>query len=185
MIFETKIEIDNGSRAFIEEQFKGFKEFKAGQEPFPEVFFYDPHGKKITIKDFQGRFLLMNVWATWCPPCVKELPSLEDLAFHVTNENMPIAVIAVSIDRQKTTNEIAEFLVQHDIGPFALYHDKDKRLTRAYHFTGYPTTLLIDPDGNVVYEFQGDADWMNGFLLTFLNDVTKPLKEKLEQKKSP
>lgn len=142
-------------------QFVNFKDYPAGDNPFPEEIFYDPSGKKVTINDYAGQYVLLNFWATWCPGCVKELPSLKKLEQKFQEKQYPITVIGLNVDRQKTGTEIANFIFEHDIGPFALYHDRDKKVSLAYEIGGMPTTFLIDPKGNIIYEFLGEADWMN------------------------
>ena len=83
-------------------------------------------------------------------------------------------LIALSLDRQKTQAELTEFLGRYDVSDFALYHDTDRKMTKAYPLDGMPTTLLINPDGYILYEFMGEADWQEDALYTFLvNQIQK------------
>ncbi len=185
IIFDYKLNIDPAVEVAIEKQFHDFKHYKEGKKPFPEVVFYNPRGEKTMIRDFRGQYLLLNLWATWCPGCVKELPSLQKLQEYIIQKKWPLSLVALSLDRELSTEEIAQFLVDHQIGPFALYHDKDREVFRAYPLAGMPTTLLIDPEGNVLYEFMGEADWTDYFLMKFLQDEMQPFINVLKKEKSP
>ena len=167
------------------EQFYDFKEYRVGKNVLPPITFYDPHNQKISTDIFKGKYLFLNMWATWCPGCVNELPSLEKLSHYFSAKEYPVVVLAISLDRKKNMQEVAEFLFNHNVGPFALYHDTDKELARAYPVNGMPTTLLIDPDGNVIYEFMGEADWQEPNLLALLQAEIHPYYESLINQNSP
>ncbi len=185
MIYDRDMTMPPAYKTFMDRTFIKYNIFEGQQKPFPDnVVFYDPKGQPVTIQNFRGQYLLINFWATWCPGCVKELPSLENLRNYVQRKDYPLTLIAVSLDREKDANELAAFLVDNKIGPFALYHDRDKAILRAYYMEGMPTTLLIDPEGYVLYEFLGEADWTDYFLIEFLRDEMGPFIEVLEKDKS-
>ena len=181
MIFDQKIEIDQDYKVYMDKTFVKYNVLKGENKVFPNVVFYDPRGKPLSIEAFRGKYVLLNFWATWCPGCVVELPHLEKLREYIIQKEYPMALVAVSLDREKNGEDLAQFLVDHKVGPFALYHDRDSALLRAYPVEGMPTTLLIDPDGKVLYEFMGEADWTNYFIIKFLRQEMRHYIEMLDK----
>jgi peroxiredoxin len=181
-------EVEKMERKTLEratKQFVNFKVYDPTEREFPAyAHFYNPKGQKVTIGNYNGQYVLMNLWATWCPGCVKELPSLQNLGLYLQREKYPVTLIGLSLDREKTPVELAEFLARYDIAPFALYHDTDKSISKAYPVRGMPTTLLINPKGYVIYEFMGEADWMEPDLVKFLKEEIEGFKAFQEMKKS-
>ena len=131
----------------------------------PPFGFQDKSGKTINSTDLKGQTTLLNVWATWCTPCIAELPALQ--AFD--EQNTDINVIAVSMDTKPTIEPILDFLKNREIGDFAAYWDHKSELKRALPMRGIPTTYLIGPDGLILYRFEGDADWTGEAATAFFN----------------
>ena len=134
---------------------KGVDRSQAGK-PAPDAAFKNPDGGEIDLADFKGTPVLVNLWATWCAPCVKELPTLDELAeSHAVDGQL--GVISVSQD-MKSQGEVKEFLatlgVQH-LGP---YHDDKMALSGALGVQVMPTTILYGSDGKEVWRFVGDLD---------------------------
>ncbi|MCB9965102.1 MAG: TlpA family protein disulfide reductase [Rhodospirillales bacterium] len=151
-------------------QFIDFRSYGPQENKFPSAAFFDPEGKKVTIETYKGGYVLLNFWATWCPACVKELPSLQKLSRTFAEKKYPVKVIALSLDREKTGADLVDFLIKYDIEPFALYHDREKTVSLSYPIGGMPTTFLVDPNGYIRYEFLGEADWMNYALIDMLSE---------------
>jgi thiol-disulfide isomerase/thioredoxin len=122
----------------------------------PENSFVDIDGKKVRIADFAGKPTLVNIWATWCPPCVIELPSLEKLAKHYDGK---LNVIAIALEEGKAPKDIAAFLEKRPVGRFAGYLDQSGDFRKNLGLRGVPTSFLIGSDGLILYRFEGDADW--------------------------
>lgn len=127
--------------------------------PAPEVEFLDANGEPIKLDALQGRVVLLNFWATWCAPCVKELPALEDLHKALAGEDF--TVLLVSVDR-KGAEVTAPFLADLGITALDTAIDARSELARAFGAAGLPTTYVIDRDGRVRGRLQGDADWASG-----------------------
>ena len=104
----------------------------------------------------QGKMLVLNIWATWCPPCREEMPSLDQL--DKTLDDRRFAVLGLSIDAD--TLLAAEFLLQHRIG-FKNYFDKDAAVTRQLGLKAYPETFVIAPDRTLLWRVTGMRDWSN------------------------
>ena len=121
----------------------------------PTTGFKDPAGKDISIADFKGRPVLLNLWATWCAPCVKELPTIAALE---AEQKGKLAVIAVSQD-MGSKSSVDAFLAKRKLGRFAAYHDPDMALSLDLGAQVLPTTILFDAAGKEVWRFTGDMDW--------------------------
>ena len=126
-------------------------------EPVPTVKFKDPDGGEFDIGKFKGTPVLINLWASWCAPCIKELPTLQQLEQAQAKEGK-LGVIAVSQD-MAPQGSVEAFLAERDIGRFAAYHDEQMRISEALGVQILPTTILYDAEGKEVWRYIGDLDW--------------------------
>ena len=123
-------------------------------QPAPSATFNDPDGGEMSLADFKGTPVLVNLWATWCAPCVKELPTLDKLASSGT-----IQVLAVSQDSGPHPSVVA-FLKSHQLGTLKPYQDDKMALSGSLGpDTVLPTSILIGADGKEVWRYVGDLDW--------------------------
>lgn len=118
--------------------------------------FTDGEGRELTLADFAGRYVLLNLWATWCPPCVHEMPSLDRLQAQLGGPTFE--VIALSIDREGM-ELVAPFYEAHGLEHLGVYLDPPSAGPRALQARGLPTTFLFDPQGREIGRFAGPADW--------------------------
>src|SRR5690606_10269991 len=109
-------------------------------------------GDTISLVALRGQPVLLNVWATWCPPCRKEMPELQ--ALHEELGPKGLYVLGVSIDAAGADEIVREFLDEYDI-TFAIARDPDERVTTAFPAQGVPITVLIDPEGTIVWRHLG------------------------------
>lgn len=140
-----------------------------------QATFMSPEGKRVNWQVFDGKYLLVNFWATWCPPCVLELPSLNKLKDKF--EGQGLEVIAISMDTSRTQDDIKKFLKNRGIGQFAAYLDDVNEVQKSIYMRGLPTSYLLNPSGQILYIFEGDAVWSSpaatDFFETILNVKTK------------
>ena len=126
----------------------------------PDIAFRDPDGRPTTLAAFKGRALLVNLWATWCVPCRKEMPALD--ALQRSQGGPDFEVVAVNVDTARLDRP-AEFLKQNGIADLALYADPSadvlQALKRQGGLLGLPTTLLIDRNGCELGRMAGPAEW--------------------------
>lgn len=122
----------------------------------PAVAFNDAAGGRHTLAEFKGRYVLLNLWATWCAPCVQELPALAGLQAAVPKERL--MVVAVDVGRGSAA-DAASFLKAHHAGALPVYVDSDIALIRAFGAFGLPLSILIDPDGREVARAVGPGAW--------------------------
>ena len=133
--------------------------------PFPEAPFYTSNGIKINLNMFKGAWLLVNFWATWCAPCISELPSLYNLKQNKSSSKFKI--LLVSIDRAGP-KVYKPFLKKLELSHLNSASDPRANLMRALKISGIPTTLLIDPNSYIVGMYTGDAKWDSSSAETLL-----------------
>jgi len=129
------------------------------------VTFADGAGAPRTLADFRGRGVVLNFWATWCAPCVREMPALDRLRAILEADG--IAVLAVSGDRGGAP-VVETFYKEHDIGNLPVLVDKGLRGARARKIAGLPTTLIIDRDGRELGRLAGAAEWDTPEAVSFI-----------------
>jgi thiol-disulfide isomerase/thioredoxin len=122
----------------------------------PEIHFADDQGHDLTLGDFRGRVVLFNVWATWCVPCRKEMPTLDRLQARLGGKDF--IVIALSIDREGVA-PVKRFYQELKLEKLAIYIDPSGKGSRALAIPGVPTTLLIDRQGREAARKMGPAEW--------------------------
>ncbi len=109
-----------------------------------------------SLGDYSGKVVLLNIWATWCPPCQAEMPSLEKL--HEAFAKQGLKIVAVSIDDAVSEDSIAAFA--RNLGlTFEILHDAKGAIEQTYQTTGYPETFVIGRDGVIRKKWIGAADW--------------------------
>lgn len=112
-------------------------------------------GDTISLASLQGSPVLLNVWATWCPPCRAELPALQKLQDDFAGEGL--RVVAVSIDGRAAVADVRQFA--EDMGlRMMILHDPDENITQSFRLTGVPHTFLIAPDGTIAQKWVGEID---------------------------
>jgi thiol-disulfide isomerase/thioredoxin len=123
----------------------------------PVETFLDAEGKPVRIADFKGKVVVMNIWATWCGPCVLEMPTLARLAAEY--QGKPVAVVAVAMDGDREADKARAFITRN--APLAFYRDPKLKLPYALKPPSavMPTTVIYDKTGAEKGRIQGPADW--------------------------
>ncbi len=124
--------------------------------PPPEADFTDADGRKLTLASYAQKGLVVNLWATWCTPCVAEMPELSELARKVTGEG--ILVLPLSSDRGGA-EVVRRFYQSHGIAGLPVLLDPKGVASRAWGARGLPTTLIIDRQGREQGRVEGAIDW--------------------------
>jgi thiol-disulfide isomerase/thioredoxin len=114
-------------------------------------------GRRVDLRDFKGRVVLVNFWATWCEPCREEMPSFQRLRDKVRGR--PFEILTVNFGEGAA--RIQPFLERHRISLPVLL-DPDKEAAAAWHAGGLPMTFLVDAEGRVRYSSFGESDWSTG-----------------------
>jgi thiol-disulfide isomerase/thioredoxin len=125
--------------------------------PQPIETFKGPNGADIQLSAFKGKVILVNLWATWCAPCVTEMPTLAGLQSHINNKDF--LVVAVSVDRQNEKEAAKVELSKLSKGVLTFYHDPKMAIVYPMRARGFPTSVLYDREGKEVARLAGEADW--------------------------
>lgn len=134
-------------------------ELRALKHPIPASNFYlrDLNNKLVRLSDFRGKVVLLNFWATWCPPCLKEMPSMEKL--YQSHKDKGLEIVAVSVDTASKA-KVRAFVEKLGL-TFTILHDRDSLISRLYNNPGVPSSYLIDTQGKLTYRVLGEYDWFS------------------------
>ena len=140
-------------------------------KPVPELTFLDGEGSEVRLADFRGEVVVLNLWATWCAPCRREMPSLDRLQARYGDAGLE--VIALSLDRGDVA-KVRAFFDELQIGSLAVYQDPQARAGRELGAPGLPTTIVIDRAGQEVGRLLGPAEWDSDEALTVIEALIGP-----------
>lgn len=133
----------------------------------PSLTFQTTEGE-ITLADYHGKIVLVNVWATWCAPCVVEMPSLDALQRLRGGDNF--AVVPISMDRQM--REAQEFYDRTGLTDIPLIHDGTFAVSARLELPGLPTSIFYDKNGRELARLPGEADWASTEALALVDHLT-------------
>jgi thiol-disulfide isomerase/thioredoxin len=125
-------------------------------KPIPATSFLDAHNRPESLAQFKGRVVILNMWAIWCAPCVRELPALERLATALGQGQVTIVTVNASHDDAAKT---AAFLKAHDAGDLPANRDPDLSLLTAFGSQGLPFSVVIDARGREIARASGPMQW--------------------------
>ncbi|HXB57820.1 MAG TPA: TlpA disulfide reductase family protein [Vicinamibacteria bacterium] len=127
-------------------------------------------GGEVDLGSLKGRLLVVNFWATWCPPCVQEMPSLERLHRALAGEGL--VVLGISVDEDETA--LRRFVSEHGL-TFPVLRDPGGTVAKGfYHATGYPETFVIDREGFVRAHYVGPAEWSTPEAIDHFRGLLRP-----------
>lgn len=124
--------------------------------PTPDLPFLDETGAERRLSEFRGKVVLLNLWATWCAPCRKEMPSLERLQTEMGGETFQVVTLATG---RNNPAKIAEFFEQAGVSHLPRFTDASQSIARAMGVVGLPVSVLIDAEGREVARLIGGAEW--------------------------
>ncbi|HLY06018.1 MAG TPA: TlpA disulfide reductase family protein [Rhizomicrobium sp.] len=129
----------------------------------PAAAFFDAKGERMSLASFNGHYVLLNLWATWCGPCVRELPALAKLQQAVPS----LSIVAVSEGRENAA-DTERFLKSHGAGSLHVYTDPDHAFLAALGVVGLPLSVLMDEKGLEQARAEGPAEWDNPEAITYM-----------------
>jgi len=139
----------------------------AVNRPAPDFTLPGGDGRSVSLSDYRGKVVVVNVWATWCPPCVDEMPSLEKLYQEFKNE--PFEILAVSIDSDGNA-AVQPFMKKHGL-TFPVLLDSQAAIRTSYRTTGVPETFIIDKKGILVKKVIGPLNWAAPEILDYIRKL--------------
>lgn len=144
---------------------------QVGKQPrvIANLEFLDRLGNTVSLSDFRGRHVLLNVWATWCPPCRKEMPALDRLK-PVLERESDITVMALSVDAAGF-EQLQAFYDTYGLKNLALYRGDEQTVMGTLVIGGLPTTLLLDHQGQEVGRLIGPTEWDSPDVIASLNAI--------------
>jgi thiol-disulfide isomerase/thioredoxin len=137
--------------------------------PAPQILFEDPAGEPASIADFGGKPVLLNLWATWCGPCIVEMPSLDKLA----TGNRDIQVLALSQDLNGQ-EKVEAFFAKNKFEKLEPYIDSELSMMSALKVNTLPTTILYDSQGREVWRMTGLEDWAGDRAAALIGEAISP-----------
>jgi thiol-disulfide isomerase/thioredoxin len=133
----------------------------------PGIKFLNEAGERLTLERFRGKVLVLNLWATWCAPCVKEMPSLDRLQARLGSDRFE--VVAITFDR--SLDDARAFYEEKEINALALYQDSSTAMAGLLGVAGIPVTVIYDPEGRELARLSNGAEWDGPDALTLFEAV--------------
>jgi cytochrome c biogenesis protein CcmG, thiol:disulfide interchange protein DsbE len=132
----------------------------------PDFRLPDLNGNPVQLSDYRGQVVVLNFWATWCPPCIEEMPSL--VRFQEEFAASGVVVMAVSVDDDEQA--LRRFVAEHNLN-FVVARDAGRRVAATYHTFKYPETFILDRQGRLVQKVIGPADWNESSIRSFFREL--------------
>jgi len=145
-----------------------------GRPAAPDIGFVDAMGKPFKLTDFHGRYMLVNLWATWCAPCINELPELARLQKELPQDR--ITVVPVDVLERIDAEKLGAFLTMHGAAGLPVYIDNDRATQRGFIANELPLTVLIDGEGREVARAAGGQKWDDPASAAYLKAISAPPK---------
>jgi len=134
--------------------------------PVSSLIFQDFLGNNIDLKDYRGKLVIINFWATWCAPCKKEMPSLDSLFVNKNFKNLEILAVNMENPNQQKTEK---FFTDLKIKNLKIYFDKDLNFLKEFKLRGVPTTVLINKNGEEFATIIGEVNFEDEKFLRWLS----------------
>jgi len=124
--------------------------------------------EKVKLSDYRGKVVLLNFWATWCPPCIREMPSMELLHQQVDADNFKV----IAVNQMEDIDQVFAFTGQLEVDPtFTIVFDTTSEVSLAYAVRGLPTTYLLDKQGNIRYRAVGGREFNHPEVVKIINQL--------------
>ncbi len=148
----------------------------AAGEPAPQFTFPFLNGGTASLSDYRGKLVLVNVWATWCPPCIEEMPDLENLSVLMKRDGVPFEILGVSIDALGG-DPVRKWVDRFGL-TFPILLDPRGKIKKLYRTTGVPETFIVDPQGKLVQKIIGPRKWDAPRMVSYLKRIYRESGEK-------
>ena len=136
-------------------------------KPISSLIFEDFSGNKIDLRDYHGKLVIINFWATWCAPCKKEMPSLDTL--YQNNKFNNLQILAVNMEQPNRT-KTKKFFSDLNIKKLEIFFDSNLNFVKEFKLRGVPTTILINKKGKMFAQIVGEVNFLDKKFLTWLSN---------------
>lgn len=133
-----------------------------------DVVFVNEDGSDMTLAAFEGKYVVLNFWATWCAPCRKEMPHLSDLQAELGGDTFEVVTVATGVNQRPA---MERFLDEIGVDNLPLHTDPNSALARDFGIVGLPVTLILNPEGFELARLIGDANWSSDNAIDILKTV--------------
>ncbi len=127
--------------------------------------FLNENGDKTSLDAYKGKLVLLNIWATWCPPCLAEMPSIDALQAELGGDDFQVVTVAMG---RNPVASIKKFFANNNIENLPILRDPKQKFARSISVIGLPTTIIINPEGQEIGRLIGDADWHGDAAITVI-----------------
>ena len=141
----------------------------------PQIAFVDASGRKLSLADFEGRYVLVNLWATWCGPCINELPELARLQQALPKDRFVVAPVDV-LERVDAPH-LRDFLAMHAAAILPVYIDAERKTQQGFVANELPLTVLIDSYGHEIARAAGGQKWADPASIAWMKAISAPKAE--------
>ena len=136
--------------------------------PAPNFMLKDMDGKEHSLKQYRGKIVLINFWATWCPPCIKEMPSMENLYVSLRSRSF----VVLAINQWEDDERVFEFMGQlKSIPTFPILFDHDSKVSDSFGVQGLPSSYIVDKKGRIVYRAKGGRDFNHPKIVNIIKSL--------------
>lgn len=156
MLFANAAVADNAALEALREGDMRKLVFHSKPKTLPDVAFSDIDGNELSLADYQGKWVLLNFWATWCAPCRAEMPTLSNLETQLGGDDFTVLTIATG---RNPPPAIKRFFTEASIENLPTHIDPRQALSRPMAVLGLPVTIVINPEGQEIARLTGDAVW--------------------------
>lgn len=149
---------------------RSFIEFRTARG-FTTEDFHDINGKPVNLSQFKDKLVLVDVWATWCEPCIRSLPAIKALQEKFNKEESDIRVVSIALDLKPA--RITKFIERHKFQGFQSWYDPEKNLSEALPLDVIPTFFILDGHGHSIGFVRGFVDWSDPAVVPYLEALAK------------
>jgi thiol-disulfide isomerase/thioredoxin len=141
-------------------------------EPMPDFPFKTVFDRDKTFDNYKDQWVILNLWATWCPPCIVEMPSLQALQDAYGDKG--VKVVAIALDKNMNGKKLRNFMAKHQFGAIAGFYGDGPDALKKFSMRGLPTTYILNPQGLAVGRVSGDFDWIGDEAKAFMDGLIHP-----------
>jgi len=135
----------------------------------PDFTLQDTKGKTVTLSELRGKVVMVNFWATWCPPCIEEMPSMERLNKFMAEENF----VMLAINTEKDGRTVVPAFLKKTPYDFPILYDDQGTVQQQYGVYKFPESFIVGKDGTVVEKIIGPLDWSSPKTVAYLKSLAK------------